>query len=609
MNNDLFQLSLKDLNQRHQTCYKVIQNEFDLQELSTELSSSLRIAVDLETTGLNLFKDRVVGISFCSKNNAAAYIPIGHITDDQQLPIETTLHHIKQILEDKQKTLIFHNAKFDLQFLLNLGIDASEAVIFDSMIAAVLLNYEKCGLKWLSEHVLGESQIKYEEVSDDNEITLDQVAVETVGFYACMDADYTFRLAQRFENELAQRQLNPLFTVEMEVLKALVFMERAGVRTDVEFLKQLEPEYLKNIAALQERIWEYTGKFNVNSNTQMMIKLFDEMKFPKIRATKKGFSVDAGVLTELKRRTQHPVFDVLLEYRSVEKMYGTYIKGLQREVDERSRTHTNYWQCGAGTGRMSSSNPNLQNIPEEARRAMVAEEGCCFLSLDYSQIELRVLAHLSSDPELVRSFQQGLDVHRHTASQIYSVNYESVTDEMRKVAKTLNFGLVYGISPYGIAVGLKISEKEALDFMIRYFERYPGVKVYIARMKAFAREHGYVETILKRRVLTPEIKNPDQRRRGHAERAAINAPVQGSAADIIKIAMARIHQVYKRTSVTMIMQVHDELIFEIPQSCSIQQIAIDIKQIMEIPPMEDFKIPLAVDTEVGPSYGELQTLN
>ena len=258
---------------------------------------------------------------------------------------------------------------------------------------------------------------------------------------------------------------------------------------------------------------------------------------------------------------------------------------------------------------MSSSNPNLQNIPEEARRALVAEEGRCFLSLDYSQIELRVLAHLSGDSELIRSFQQGLDVHRHTASQIYGVNYEDVTAEMRGVAKTINFGLVYGISPYGIAAGLKISEKEALNFMIRYFERYPGVKVYIARMKEFAREHGYVETILKRRVLTPEIKNPDQKRRGHAERAAINAPVQGSAADIIKIAMARIHQVYKRTSVNMIMQVHDELIFEISQSCSIQQIAIDIKQIMEIPPaIPEFKIPLVVDVEYGPSYGELQPL-
>ena len=203
MNNDLFQISLKDLNERHHTCYRVIQNEFDLQELSTELSNSPRTAVDLETTGLNPFKDRVVGISFCTTNTTGAYIPVGHITDDPQLSIETTINHLKPILEDKQKTLILHNAKFDLQFLLNLGIDASESDIFDSMIAAVLLNYEKCGLKWLSEHVLGEQQIKYEEVSGDNKVTLDQVAVEMVGFYACMDADYTFQLAQRFEDELA----------------------------------------------------------------------------------------------------------------------------------------------------------------------------------------------------------------------------------------------------------------------------------------------------------------------------------------------------------------------------------------------------------------------
>jgi DNA polymerase-1 len=577
---------------RDDLSYHVIQTEKDLRDLIAELQTKKAFSIHLKTTGSDPLKDRIVGIAISTTPCTGHYIPTG----EEQIPTV-----FQSVLEDQQTTLYLHDAKLNLQFLLTAGIDATRAVIVDTMIAAILLNHEKSELKWLTEKIFGEKQIKSDEVSKKGQTTLDIVSAQNVGFNACTDADFTFRLAHILRVMMESRDQIPLFEVEMEVLKVLTFMERKGVRIDVAYLKQLGPEFKARIEKLQSEIWKYTGKINLNSNKQMADKLFGEMKFPTIRPTKKGFSVDNGVLEELKKRTAHALFDLIQQYRSEEKLYSTYVKGLQRQVDKQSRTHTSFWQC-VSTGRLSSSNPNLQNIPNQVRRAIVAEEGHVLLSFDYSQIELRVLAYLSKDEMLASSFLSGLDVHVHTASQIYNCSYEHVTDEMRKVAKTLNFGLVYGISAWSIAVGLGISEVEAARFMEMYFKRYSGVKKYIDVTKSFAKKNGYVETILKRRVMFPDINCPDRKRRGHAERAAINAPVQGSAADVIKIAMSRIrnHPLCRY----LVLQVHDELLLEVPRD-EVSNTILVIKPLMEISPLPDFTIPIVADVEYGPSYGQL----
>ena len=433
--------------------------------------------------------------------------------------------------------------------------------------------------------------------------------METVGFYACMDADYTLQLASLFETKIRERDINFLFDIEMGVLRTLLKMEREGVGIDTGYLEAIEPEYAKKVLGLTKKIWEITGPFNINSNPQLANVLFWQMNFPVLKSTPdNGQCVDTWVLQELKKKTNHPIFDILLEYRTEEKLYSTYIKGLQKNVDDNLRVHTSFWQM-VSTGRMSSSNPNLQNIPPVVRRAIVADSGNVLISLDYSQIELRVLAFVSGDRVLTESFLNDQDVHSRTASEIFGCPINVVTKSERERAKTMNFALVYGSTEYGIAAGLGVSVEKAKEFMRLYFVKYDGVKKYMERMKLFVKSKGFVETMIKRRIMIKDAFSQDYKRRERAERVAINAPIQGSAADVIKISMTRVSRALDegKARARLILQVHDELIFEVEKE-KCRDVAIVLKKIMEEPPIEGFTIPLKVDVEAGRSYGELQSM-
>jgi DNA polymerase I len=603
MHTDLFAPTFEERNREYDVDYKIIQTESDFAAIIQQIENSRRLSLDLETTGLGPSRDKIVGVSISLLPCTGFYIPIAHRTGEPQLPELLVIENLKPVFQNPHKTLSLHNGKFDLQFFSQYGITSFKCQLFDSMIAALLLNYPKSGLKFLSENVLKKKQIKYAEITDDAAITMDEVDIQTAGFYACMDSDFTLQLGERFQKEISKRGIDTLFSVEMEVLKTLLAMEREGVKIDSEYLKQIEPAYLERIENLQKEIWKQIGSFNVNSNQQLADKLFGQMGFPVIRTTKEGRSVDSGVLEELKKRTAHPVFDLLLRYRSEEKLYSTYVKGLRRDSDDNGRVHTSFWQA-VSTGRLSSSAPNLQNIPDETRRAIVASKGNVIVSCDYSQIELRVMAYMSKDRVLTESFQKEEDVHARTASEIYGCKIENVTPEMRKAAKTMNFALIYGSTEWGIAAGIQKSVEEAREFMSLYFRRYSGVWDFMEKMREIVRKKGYVETLLGRRIMIPDIRSVEQKKRERAERVAINSPIQGSAADIIKIAMARVFLTLSEINAIMILQVHDELLFEVPQGECTQAVK-RIKAIMERSPTPDFDIPLLVDAEVGPSYGEL----
>lgn len=604
---NLFQETWENKNKRWGKEYRLIQDETSLEKLISRLNGALRISLDLETTGLNPFKDKIVGISLSDSLDKGFYIPVGHRTGEMQLTMKAAIEALRALFLNDKLTIVLHNGKFDLQFFSRFGILDFKCNIFDTMLAALLLNYQQSGLKWLAEKVLKAKQIKYEEVSGNNKFLLDEMGVESVGFYACMDADYTFQLGNLFANQLKERDIGFLFDIEIGVLRTLLKMEREGVGIDTDYLEDIEPGYAIKVMDLTKSILKITGPFNINSPQQLANVLFWQMNFPVLKSTpENGQCVDTWVLQELQKKTNHPIFDLLLEYRSEEKLLSTYIRALQRNVDDNLRVHTSFWQI-VSTGRMSSSNPNLQNIPPVVRRAIVADSGHVLLSLDYSQIELRVLAFISKDKVLTDSFYKGEDVHARTASEIFGCPVNKVTKEMREKAKTMNFALVYGSTEYGIGAGLGVSAEKAKEFMTQYFQKYSGVAEYMKQMRLFVRANGYVETMVKRRILVKDAFSTDPKKRDRAERVGINAPIQGSAADIIKIAMARISLAMDTGHVpgVLVLQVHDELIFEVEKD-RCRDAAIVLKRIMEHPPVEGFTIPLKVDVEAGRSYGELQ---
>ena len=557
--------------------YKIIDTGPTLSELFLQLQSCSKLSLNLKTSGII-----IDGIALSSSPGTGYYLPV----DQPQL--DPAFDHLMSLLKRVDLTLFIHDAKSQLK-----SFSGVECRIIDTMVSAQLLNHEKSDLKGLAERLFHET---VEKPGNGNSEFIQ----------AAQDADSTFKLGERFENEIKQRGITELFAVEMEVMKVLASMEQTGVKIDVAWLQSIQPGYEKRIKSLRDRIWEITGEFNINSNQQLAKKLFGDMKFPVIRQTKKGNSVDAGVLEKLKKRTAHALFDLLLEYRSEETMVSTFVRGLQKQVDQNSRTHTSFTQC-VSTGRLSSSGPNMQNLPDAIRRAIVPENGNVILSLDYSQIELRVLAYFSQDATLIDSFLEGEDIHRRTASEIYGVKPENVTPEMRKAAKTMNFALIYGAGEWSVGASLGIPVEEARAFMKRYFDRLPGVRKFIAETKASAHKKGYVETLLKRRIPIHGINSSDYKLVGRAERVATNAPIQGSAADIIKIAMTRVFETIEHLEVKMILQVHDELVFEAPERDVIATAKM-LKQIMERAPIAGFSIPLVVDAEYGCNYGELTSI-
>ncbi len=600
--------------------YQIIADEEALHQLVARLESAPALTLDTETTHTDPMRAELVGIALTDTPQRGCYIPVVAPPGDPQLLLGTVLDALAPLLSDPGRPKYGHNLKYDLIVLQQAGARL-EGLAFDTMIAEWLINpaSKNLGLKNLAWARLKQQMTPITDLigKGKDQKTMRQVPVTQVAPYACADVDMTHRLVTVLEAELKEKRLWSLFTeVEMPLMPVLAAMEMAGVQLDIALLEQMSEALAIRLGELEARIQEMVGyAFNVNSTQQLSDALFKTLGLPTqgLRRTKSGhFSTAAGVLERLQGK--HPVIGLILEQRELAKLRSTYVDALPRLVNPRTgRLHTSYNQTGTVTGRVSSSNPNLQNIPirtelgRQVRRAFVADPGWRLIAADYSQVELRVMAHISGDEGLLSAFARGEDIHASTAAAILSVPLEKVTPEMRRLAKTVNFGLSYGQTAYGLAQATDLTQAEAEDFIKAYFERFPGVREYIDCTKALATRQGYVETLLGRRRYFSELQ-PGSRAthnvRQAAERMAINAPIQGTAADIINIATIHLHRALREQDLRarMILQVHDELVVEAPDE-EIAVIAPLMHEIMEH--AFDLKAPLKADLKVGQNWGEM----
>ncbi len=562
------------------TDYQTILTWEQFEQWLALLSNCELFALDTETTSLNYMQAKLVGLSFATEAGKAAYLPLSHDYMDapEQLNAQEVLAKLKPILEDANIKKVGQNLKYDMSILANVGITL-RGVEFDTMLESYVFNSvaSKHNMDDLALKYLGQKTISFEEIAGKGakQLTFNQVPLETATTYAAEDADITLRLHQHLWPRLTKSpELTTVFTdIELPLLSVLSQIERHGVLVDSMLLSQQSDELARKIDKLEQQAYEIAGeKFNLSSTKQLQTLFFEKLGYPVIKKTPKGApSTAEEVLIEL--ALDYPLPKILLEHRSLTKLKSTYTDKLPLMVDANTgRVHTSYHQANAATGRLSSSEPNLQNIPirtEEGRRirhAFIASEGRKILAADYSQIELRIMAHLSQDKGLLAAFADGKDIHRATAAEVFSVDFEEVTSEQRRRAKAVNFGLIYGMSAFGLAKQLDIPRNEAQQYIDIYFKRYPGVLKYMEDTRAAAAEQGYVSTLFGRRLYLPAIKDRNAMRRQAAERAAINAPMQGTAADIIKkamIAVANWIETETQGEITMIMQVHDELVFEV----------------------------------------------
>ena len=602
--------------------YQIVADEKALRQLVAQLKSAPALTLDTETTGTDPMQAELVGIALTDAPERGYYIPIKAPPDDPQLELGMVLEALAPLLEDAGRPLkkAGHNLKYDLAVLERAGVHL-EGLAFDTMVAEWLINpaSKNLGLKNLAWARLKQKMTPITDLigKGKGQLTMDQVPVAQVAPYACADVDMTHRLVAVLEAELKEKHLWSLFTeLEVELIPALAAMEMAGVRLDVAVLERMSEELAARLGELDARIQEMVGyTFNVNSTQQLSDALFKTLALPTqgLRRTKSGhFSTAAAVLERL--RGKHPVVDLILEQRGLAKLKSTYVDALPRLVNPRTgRLHTSYNQTGTVTGRLSSSNPNLQNIPirteigRQVRRAFVAEPGWKLIAADYSQVELRIMAHISGDEGLLGAFARGEDIHASTAAAVTGVPLAEVTPDMRRVAKGVNFGLSYGQTAYGLAQATDLTQSEAEDFIKAYFERFPRVREYIDTTKALATRQGYVETLLGRRRYFPELqpgsKAPHNVRQA-AERMAINAPIQGTAADIINIATIRLHRALRERGLRarMILQVHDELVVEAPEE-EVATVAPLMRQVMEN--AFELKAPLKADIKVGENWEEM----
>jgi DNA polymerase-1 len=595
--------------------YQIISAEDALDKLINQLAAAGEFAVDLETSTIDVMVAEIVGISLASVQDEAFYIPVGHRTLSTviQLPLSQVIARLKPLLEDTRLSKIAQNGKFDMTVLAQHGIKLQN-LAFDTMIAAHLLGEKPLGLKALAFNKLGIEMMPIDGLigKGAKQISMALVEIERVADYACADADMTFRLKQIFAPELREKGLWQLFSeVEMPLVPVLVDMERAGVALDTELLRSMSSSLGGEMSRLEKEIYGNIGhEFNINSSQQLSKILYEELHLSLSRKTKSGYSTDASALEELKGT--HPVIDLILQYRQLTKLKSTYTDAFLALINPRTgRIHTSFNQTGTSTGRLSSSEPNLQNIPirselgGKVRQSIMAQPGWYLLSADYSQIDLRALAHISQDPELIATFLRDEDVHTATASRVFNVPAGEVTTSMRRVAKTVNFGVIYGMSDYGLEQATDFSREEAAQFIASYFEKYPKVKEYIEDTKVQARELGYVQTVLGRRRYIPEIKSPNRQIKEGAERMAINMPVQGTTADIIKIAMINIHREMQKRNLRsqMILQVHDELVFEVSpdETETIRELVAEL-----MPAALKLSVPLKIDIKVGKNWGEMR---
>ncbi len=595
--------------------YHVVTTEDALDDLMERLEQAPRICFDTETTSLDPMRAELVGLSFAVGKDEAWYVPVAHhyLGVPQQLPLQHVLERLRPILEDPARPKVAQNLKYDLLVLRRAGIEVRGAE-FDTMIASYLGNpaARGHGLDGLALDLLGRRTITYSEVagSGKKQIGFAEVDIAQATVYAAEDADITLQLADKLAPMLAEAHQEQLFRgIEMPLVAVLADMEWQGIRVDAQVLGDLSRGIEEKLAVLEKQIHALALRpFNIGSPKQLGEVLFEELKLPRGKKTKTGWSTDVEVLQKLAE--EHEIAARLLDYRSLAKLKGTYTDALPKLIHpETGRIHTSFNQTVTATGRLSSSEPNLQNIPirtEEGRRireAFIPAEGNVLLSADYSQVELRILAHLSGDEVLRESFARGEDIHRRTASEILGIFPDMVTDEQRRQAKTINFGVLYGMSAFGLARSLGIGRKEAQVYIDNYFARYPKVGTFLEARRAEAREKKYVETLLGRRCAIPEIDSKNPNMRNFAERNAINYPIQGSAADIIKLAMLRVFHRLQSDGLRskMVLQVHDELVFDVPQ-VELEQVRSLVREEME--GAVELDVPLNVDIGVGVNWSQ-----
>ena len=586
--------------------YQLVDTPDKIKNLVAVLQGAKEICLDTETTGTDPIKARLVGVSFSIKEGQGWYVPVYEKQEALEL--------LRPIYENPDTLKIGQNLKYDLQVLLNHGIEL-RGPMFDTMIAHYLLHPEmRHGMDYLAEAYLHYQTIHIDELigTGKNQKSMAELSPEEVYVYACEDTDITLRLKNLFAPELEKEGLMKLFQeIEMPLMPVLAYMERNGVCIDTEGLRETSVLYSEEMQRIEEEIYQLAGvHFNISSPKQVGEVLFDQMKITnKPKKTKTGqYATTEEILVSLKSKS--PIVGKILEYRGLKKLLSTYIDALPELINpDTGHIHTSFNQTVTTTGRLSSSNPNLQNIPvrdeqgKEVRKAFIPEAGQEFFCADYSQIELRIMAHLSGDENLIEAFNAGQDIHAATAAKIFHKALEEVTSDERRKAKTANFGIIYGISAFGLAERLDVSRTEAKELIDGYFLTYPGVKEYMEKSIAMAREKGYTETIFKRRCYLPDINSNNANVRGNAERNAINSPIQGSAADIIKIAMIRVYQRMKAEGIRskMILQVHDELCFTVlpEEKDRLQKIVVE-----EMQNAVQMRIPLIADTGWGSNWLE-----
>ena len=591
--------------------YQLIDTEEKRNEIIKKLLTSEILALDTETTGTDPMDAELVGMSFSITENQAFYVPVPAEREEAIKIVQ----EFEPVFKNEKSLKVGQNIKYDMLVLQNYGIEV-RGKLFDTMVAHYVLQPElRHNMDYLAEIYLHYQTIHIEELigpKGKGQKNMRDLSPQEVYLYACEDADVTLKLKNILEQELKKNDAEKLFyEIEMPLVPVLVNIESNGVRLDTEALKQSSEHFTTRLQSIEKEIYTLAeGEFNITSPKQVGEILFDKLKIvEKAKKTKTGQYVTSEEVLE-SLRNKHDIIGKILEYRGLKKLLSTYIDALPQLINPKTgRIHTSFNQTVTATGRLSSSNPNLQNIPirdedgKEIRKAFIPDDGCSFFSADYSQIELRIMAHLSEDKNMIDAFLSGYDIHAATAAKIYKVDIKEVTADMRRKAKTANFGIIYGISVFGLAERMNVDRKEAKELIDGYFETYPQVKSYMDKSIQVAREHGYVETIFHRKRFLPDINSRNAVVRGYAERNAINAPIQGSAADIIKVAMARIYERFKAEGLKakMILQVHDELNFSVPakEKEIVEQVVIE-----EMEKAYRMHVPLKADCGWGTNWLE-----
>ncbi|MCU0846862.1 MAG: DNA polymerase I [Spirochaetes bacterium] len=595
--------------------YRIIRTEEDLMEMLRLVNAKGEVSIDTETTSISPVEAELVGASFSIEEREGWYLPVmsGGMFSEKHIDPSRSLELLRPMVEDPKIRKIGQNIKYDIIVFSNHGMEM-KGVYFDTMVASYVLNpsERRHNLDDLAEEHLNYKTITYKELTGTgkNAVPLVEVPLERVAEYAIEDADITWRLYLIFMDRLGEQEMEKLFyDIEMPLVPVLAEMEKAGVRIDPKYFAKLGRQNEKMLTEVERKIYRAAGQeFNINSTRELSVILFEKLGLKPQKKTKTGFSTDIQVLENLKG--VHPVIDDLISYRTLSKLKNTYIDSLPKIISPKTgRIHTSYNQTVVATGRLSSSDPNLQNIPvrdefgKNIRKGFIPAEGFVMMSADYSQIELRLAAHLSGDKNMISAFKSGIDIHNMTASSVFGVSIDRVTPDMRRQAKIINFATIYGVSPYGLSQQADIGIREAAEFIRIYYETYPGFKEFIEKTIAFAREKGYVQTLLGRRRYIPDISSDISFRREGAERVAINTPIQGTSADMIKIAMINIADKTVRAGMgsRMILQVHDELVFEVPSG---EREGIEELVKTEMENALRLSVPIVVDVGWGNNWDE-----